>query len=63
VENKEPSQRDLENQEILETAQESYNESGGIYGLENYLKMFEENSPNVAETDCIESHIVSIFWF
>ncbi len=37
-ENKEPSQRDLENQEILETAQESYNESGGIYGLDKLLK-------------------------
>ncbi len=44
-ENKEPSQRDLENQEILETAQESYNESGGIYGLDKLLKDVRKKFP------------------
>lgn len=44
-ENKEPSKRDLENQEILETAQESYNESGGIYGLDKLLEDVREKFP------------------
>ncbi len=37
-ENREPSKRDLENQEILEAAKKSYNESDGIYGLDKILE-------------------------
>lgn len=43
--NREPSRRDLEDQEILEAVKKSYNASGGIYGLDKIHKDVQVEFP------------------